>query len=52
MSPDPDGKLKVLEYELAGVFVLLGFLAIGYLLRRKHKRVLNELKTLQAVVPV
>lgn len=51
-TADADGKLRVLEYEVAGVLILVVVFAVGYLVRRKHKKTMQELKTLQALVPV
>lgn len=51
-TADNDGKLRVLEYEVAGVLVLVVVIVVGYLVRRKHRQTMQELKTLQALVPV
>lgn len=51
-SADEDGKLKIVEYELAGILVVFVIGVVVYLFRRKYKQKLGELRTLQAIVPV
>lgn len=46
-TADADGKLKTLEYEVAGIFVLVALGLLAFFIRRKYKGAFAELQTLR-----
>lgn len=52
VTSDTDNKLRIIEYEIAGVFVLLVLGGVAFLIRRRFNKATKEIRTLQAIVPV